>query len=102
MAPTPLHAGDHGGKHNMHLATAWRCLTCEAGLAGARFHDLLHHAITELAETSEIEPQATSQERGDAPQVLKNLVDVTGIEPATPCLQSTKLDSNNSLENLNY
>ena len=30
--------------------TAWRSLTREAGLAGLRFHDLRHHAITELAE----------------------------------------------------
>ena len=29
---------------------AWRRLTQEAGLAGLRFHDLRHHAITELAE----------------------------------------------------
>ena len=30
--------------------TAWRSLTREAGLPGLRFHDLRHHAITELAE----------------------------------------------------
>lgn len=30
--------------------TAWRSLTKEAGLAGLRFHDLRHHAITELIE----------------------------------------------------
>jgi hypothetical protein len=30
------------------------------------------------------------------------MVDVTGIEPVTPCLQSTKLVSNNSTGNLNY
>jgi integrase len=30
--------------------TAWRSLTSEAGLAGFRFHDLRHQAITELAE----------------------------------------------------
>jgi len=30
--------------------TAWRKLTAEAGLAGLRFHDLRHQAITELAE----------------------------------------------------
>ncbi|MFL6213007.1 MAG: hypothetical protein ACJ74J_03835 [Blastocatellia bacterium] len=29
---------------------AWRNLTKQAGLAGFRFHDLRHHAITELAE----------------------------------------------------
>ena len=31
--------------------TAWRRLTKEAGLQGLRFHDLRHHAITELAES---------------------------------------------------
>lgn len=31
--------------------TAWRKLTKEAGLKGLRFHDLRHHAITELAES---------------------------------------------------
>src|SRR5205085_11816662 len=30
---------------------AWHRLTEEAGLAGLRFHDLRHHAITELAES---------------------------------------------------
>jgi integrase len=31
--------------------TAWRRLTKAAGLVGLRFHDLRHHAITELAES---------------------------------------------------
>ena len=31
--------------------TAWRNLTKAAGLSGFRFHDLRHHAITELAES---------------------------------------------------
>jgi integrase len=31
--------------------TAWRRLTKAAGLEGLRFHDLRHHAITELAES---------------------------------------------------
>ena len=30
---------------------AWRSLTKEAKLPGLRFHDLRHHAITELAES---------------------------------------------------
>jgi len=32
--------------------TAWRRLTKKAGLPGLRFHDLRHHAITELAESN--------------------------------------------------
>jgi hypothetical protein len=31
-----------------------------------------------------------------------DLVDVTGLEPVTPCLQSTRLASNDSTGNLNY
>ena len=31
--------------------TAWRKITKEAGMPGLRFHDLRHHAITELAES---------------------------------------------------
>ena len=114
--------------------TAWRSLTRKAGLAGLRFHDLRHHAITELAESSTSEQtimsiaghvsarmlahyshvrlqakrvavsalcntgersvtsQSTSQSRLSSqdgnPKSLKNMVDVTGIEPVTPCLQS--------------
>lgn len=34
---------------------AWRNLTRKAGLGGLRFHDLRHHAITELAESGESE-----------------------------------------------
>src|SRR5215212_8123529 len=30
---------------------AWNSLTKKAGLSGLRFHDLRHHAITELAES---------------------------------------------------
>ena len=110
--------------------TAWRALTREAGLPGLRFHDLRHHAITELAESStsdqtimaiagHVSPKmlthyshvrleakrralsalttgvkegvtthATSQNQAQSPQVLSLVVDVAGIEPATPCLQS--------------
>jgi hypothetical protein len=32
--------------------SAWRNLTRRAGLAGLRFHDLRHHAITELSESN--------------------------------------------------
>jgi integrase len=114
--------------------TAWRRLTQEAGLSGLRFHDLRHHAITELAESSTSEqtimsiaghvsarmlahyshvrlkakrdalavlsdgPQTdghvtinvtnASSDAAHELQVVENMVDVAGIEPATPCLQS--------------
>ena len=111
--------------------TAWRSLTKLAGWSGLRFHDLRHHAITELAESTSasdqtimsiaghvsqkmlahyshvrleskrqalnalskgvhgvVTSQSTSQKQSSTPQVLENLVDVAGIEPATPCLQS--------------
>jgi integrase len=114
--------------------TAWRRLTREAGLSGLRFHDLRHHAITELAESStsdqtimsiaghvsarmlahyshvrlnakrnalaglsdgpERDGHVTIDVTKAAPdqtyelQVIENMVDVTGIEPVTPCLQS--------------
>jgi len=110
--------------------TAWRSLTKVAGLSGLRFHDLRHHAITELAESNasdqtimsiaghvsqkmlahyshvrlerkrealaalskttepSVTSQSTSQNQESDPQVTENMVDVAGIEPATPCLQS--------------
>jgi integrase len=38
-------------RNQTSFRTAWRKLTKSAGLAGFRFHDLRHHAITELAES---------------------------------------------------
>jgi len=38
-------------RNQRSFRTAWRALTKAAGLAGLRFHDLRHHAITELAES---------------------------------------------------
>lgn len=116
--------------------TAWRKLTIAAELHGLRFHDLRHHAITELAESSasdqtimsmaghvspkmlahyahvrleakrqaldrlgkgantDVASQPTSQNPAVEPQVIENMVDVSGFEPPTPCLQiqKTKLD----------
>ena len=128
--------------------TAWRSLTRKAGLAGLRFHDLRHHAITELAESSTSEQtimsiaghvsarmlahyshvrlqakrvavsalsntgersvtsQSTSQSglssQDGNPKSLKNLVDVTGIEPATPCLQSRRGKTLKALSGVAY
>jgi len=119
--------------------TAWRRLTKEAGLSGLRFHDLRHHAITELAESSTSDQTIMSiaghvsarmlahyshvrlKAKRDALealsdrshldghvtinvtnefteavgelQIVQNMVDVTGIEPATSCLQSTRSPS---------
>jgi integrase len=119
--------------------TAWRRLTKEAGLSGLRFHDLRHHAITELAESSTSDQTIMSIAGHVSPrmlahyshvrlkakrdaldalsdkaqvdghvtidvtnkftealgelQVVENMVDVTGIEPATSCLQSTRSPS---------
>jgi hypothetical protein len=101
--------------------------------AGLRFHDLRHHAITELAESatsdqtimaiaghvspkmlahyshvrlaakrtalaslsstptdgSYVTNHVTNESVREKPQsqVIENMVDVTGIEPVTPCLQ---------------
>ena len=112
-------------------------------IAGLRFHDLRHHAITELAESqasdqtilsiaghvsprmlahyshvrleakrnalealSSIGPgigygtkHGTNERRAaDAfPQAIENMVDVTGIEPVTPCLQSRTIAYNSSV-----
>jgi integrase len=103
--------------------------------AGLRFHDLRHHAITELAESAtsdqtimaiaghvspkmlahyshvRLEAKRTAlanlsstatdgsyvtnhvtnegAQEEPQPQVIENMVDVTGIEPVTPCLQSS-------------
>jgi integrase len=114
--------------------TAWRSLTRAAGLRGLRFHDMRHHAITELSESEEASDQTIMSIAGHVsprmlahyshvrleakrkaldglsgqgarsgygtkhgtidqpedstiPQVIEKMVDVTGFEPATPCLQ---------------
>jgi integrase len=51
--------------------TAWRSLTRAAGLRGLRFHDLRHHAITELAETC----QSDLTIMGIAGHVLKQMLE---------------------------
>ena len=128
--------------------TAWRRITEEAGLSGLRFHDLRHHAITELAESSTSEqtimsiaghvsarmlahyshvrlnakrdalavlsdgPQTgghvtrdvtnTSPDEANELQVAENMVDVTGIEPATPCLQTRQGKTLTALSGVAY
>jgi hypothetical protein len=44
------------------------------------------NALSRKKKTAVI-TQGTSQNSNEEPQVLENLVDVAGIEPATPCLQ---------------
>jgi hypothetical protein len=139
MAPTVVRERRRTLRYRNLLVRAWRRLTQAAGLAGLRFHDLRHHAITELSESSASEqtimsiaghvsarmlahyshvrldakrtalaalskgPQgegnvtrsvtneAVNEETGL--QVVEKMVDVTGIEPATSCLQSTRSPS---------
>ena len=50
--------------------TAWRSLTKEAGLEGLRFHDLRHHAITELAESDTSEQTILSIAGHVSPKML--------------------------------
>ena len=53
--------------------TAWRRLTREAGLKGLRFHDLRHHAITELAESDEVSEQTIMAIAGHvSPRMLRH------------------------------
>jgi len=127
--------------------TAWRNLRTAAGLPSLRFHDLRHHAITELAESqasdstvmaiaghvsskmlqhySHVRLQAKrtaldalstrradaanseskqssydtnhdTKQRGGAeavPQVIENLVELAGIEPATSSLRTMRSPS---------
>ena len=47
---------------------AWRKLTKEAGLSGLRFHDLRHHAITELLTNPNISIQTTKSIAGHVSQ----------------------------------
>jgi integrase len=47
---------------------AWRKLTKDAGLSGLRFHDLRHHAITELLTNPNISIQTTKSIAGHVSQ----------------------------------
>jgi hypothetical protein len=44
-------------------------------------------ALSKKPEGS-VTSQTTSQKEASRPQVVENMVDVTGFETATPCLQS--------------
>ena len=52
--------------------TAWRRLRLEAGLPELRFHDLRHHAITELAETLASDQTIMSIAGHVSPEMLKH------------------------------
>ena len=49
--PACEHGHVNPTRNQKSFRTAWRRLTKAAGLSGLRFHDLRHHAITELAES---------------------------------------------------
>jgi integrase len=52
--------------------TAWRQLTLAAGLKGLRFHDLRHHAITELAESQASDQTVMSIAGHVSPKMLSH------------------------------
>ena len=62
--------------------------------------DAKRHALDALSRTTDggVTSQTTSQKEQPKPQVLDLVVDVTGIEPVTPCLQSIGLDSIGSID----
>ena len=95
--------------HARHLLSMKTDISTVASpIAGFRFDDLRHHAITELAtpamspknavanlsKDSESKSQVTidvtkrPRTRAKRLQVIENMVDVRGLEPLTPCLQS--------------
>jgi CRISPR/Cas system-associated endoribonuclease Cas2 len=60
------------------------------------------HSCTVRAHCARITERSGGRDFLKSFAIGKKLVDVAGIEPATPCLQSTKLYSNNSTGNFNY
>jgi integrase len=67
---------EHGridpAKQQQGWRTAWRHLTKQAGLPNLRFHDLRHHAITELAESQASEQTIMSIAGHVSPRMLRH------------------------------
>jgi integrase len=78
---------------------AWRSLTKEAKLPGLRFHDLRHHAITELAESgaSEQTIMAIAGHVSRAMLERYNHIRVEAKRAALEALSSIKPESNGTV-----
>lgn len=85
--------------------TAWRKIVKEAGLPGLRFHDLRHHAITELAESLASDQTVMTIAGHVSPKMLahyshvrleakrKALDGLAGVAPGGVTTQSTTRNS---------
>jgi integrase len=73
---------------------AWRSLTKECGLAALRPHDLRHHAITKLAESSEASEQTIMAIAGHVSREM--------LEHYSHIRQEAKRRAVESLDNVNH
>jgi integrase len=78
---------------------AWRSLTKEAGLKGLRFHDLRHHAITELAESGASEQTIMAIAGHVSRDMLERYshIRVEAKRAALEALSSIKLEGNGTV-----
>ena len=60
------------------------------------------HSCTVRAQCARIMDRSGRGDFSKSFAIRKNLVDVSGIEPVTPCLQSTRLVSTHSFYHFNY
>jgi integrase len=70
--PACEHGRINPAKQQQSWRTAWRHLTRQAGLPNLRFHDLRHHAITELAESEASEQTIMSIAGHVSPRMLRH------------------------------
>jgi integrase len=72
--------------------TAWRSLTRAAGLRGLRFHDMRHHAITELGESQASEQTIMSIAGHVSRQMLEHCAWKRNDGPFTPYLEMGRIE----------
>jgi len=60
------------------------------------------HSCTVRAQCARITDRLGRGDSSKSFAIRKNLVDVRGFEPLTPCLQSTRLVSTHSFYHFNY
>jgi hypothetical protein len=68
-------------------------MTCES-------RDCAQSLVSDPSYTVQTHAEMCTEREFRKPCVLKKLVDVAGIEPATPCLQSARVASNKRLAHL--